>query len=79
MKEDVNNPEFIDVRTFFVSDSKATINSSEPSFRYYTDIHGDIRAAISYLEDLGYIEDITPGNCPKYRFYEHFIDNLRNT
>lgn len=39
MKEDVNNPEFINIRTFFVRDSKTVMNISEPSFHYYTDIH----------------------------------------
>ncbi len=77
MMDDVSKPDFTGVRIFFVKNSKTIVNKSEPSFEYYTDVHPNLNAAIMYLADLGYIEDITPGNCPMYRFYEHFYDRLK--
>lgn len=79
MKEDARNSEFQSVREFFVKSSRTTINRDEPCFEYHTDIHSDIRAAVRHLEELGYIEDITPGNCPMYRMREHFVDLLRHS
>lgn len=79
MKEDAKNPEFQNVREFFVKSSRTTVSRNEPCFEYHTDVHSDIGAAIRYLEELGYIEDITPGNCPMYRMREHFIDQLRHS
>lgn len=78
MCEDVNNPDFSEVRTFFVKDSGTLICKAEPSFDYYTDVHSDIKAALSYMEDLGYIKEITPKDCLKYRFHEHFYALLKN-
>lgn len=77
MKEDVTKPEFASVRKFFVKSSRATVNRSEPSFEYHTDVHSDLNAAVAHLEELGYIVDITPGNCPMYRMKEQFVDKLR--
>ncbi|KPZ65264.1 hypothetical protein AN394_04213 [Pseudoalteromonas sp. P1-26] len=78
MTKDVNNPEFAGVRTFFVKSSRSAVNSSEPYFEYHTDVHLDLQAAILYMQDIGYIQDITPKNCPKFRFYEHFYELLKN-
>lgn len=77
MKEDVQKPEFVSVRRFFVKDSKSLVNTDQPYFAYHTDEHPDLDAAVTYLVRLGYIEDITPGNCPLFRMHEHFIDQLR--
>jgi hypothetical protein len=79
MKEDAKNPELQSVREFFVKSSRTTVNRDEPCFAYYTDVHNDIGAAVRYLEEQGYIEDVTPGNCPMYRMREHFVDQLRNS
>ncbi len=79
MKEDAKNSELQSVREFFVKSSRTTVNRDEPFFAYHTDVHSDIGAAIRYLEELGYIEDITPANCPMYRMREHFIDQLRHS
>lgn len=79
MKEDAKNPELQSVREFFVKSSRTTVNRDEPFFAYYTDVHNDIGAAVRYLEEQEYIEDVTPGNCPMYRMREHFVDQLRNS
>lgn len=79
MKEDARNSKLQSVREFFVKSSRTTINRDEPCFEYHTDVHTDIGAAVRYLEELGYIEDITPGNCPMYRMREHFVDLLRDS
>jgi len=79
MKEDVRKPELSSVRRFFVKSKRTSVNSSEASFVYHTDEHPDISAAVAHLEELGYIEDITTGNCPLYRMRENFVDNLRSS
>ncbi|MFY0670168.1 MAG: hypothetical protein JXQ95_19205 [Alteromonas stellipolaris] len=76
MREDVRNPELAGVRIFFVKEKSTMLNFNEPHFVYYTDDHSYIHSALSAMEDLGYIKDITPGNCPKYRFTESFYDVL---
>ena len=78
MIEDVKNPDFIGARNFFITESDSIINKAEPAFEYHTDVHPELNAAILYLEDIGYIQDITPGNCPMYRFFEHFYERLKN-
>jgi len=78
MKEDAKNPDSVSVRNFFVKSSRTTVNRSEPAFEYHTDVHSDLNAAIAHLEEVGYIVDVTPGNCPMYRMREQFIDKLRD-
>ena len=78
MKTDVKKPESSSVREFFVTSTRATINRQEPAFLYHTDVHPDLNAAVAHLEELGYIVDITPGNCPMYRMTEDFVDKLRS-
>lgn len=79
MQEDVQKSNCLTTREFFVKNSGTQVNRSAPCFEYHTDVHSDLGAAISYLQELGFIEDITPGNCPMYRMREHFVDRLRNT
>ena len=78
MREDVSKCENIDIRTLFVCNSCSIISKSEPSFEYYTDVHSNLNAAISYLEELDYSENITKRYCPIYRFREKFIDKLKD-
>ena len=78
MKEDFANPENINIREFFIKSSTTTVNRSEPCLEYHTDVHPDLKAAISYFEDLDLIRDITPGNCPMYLLKERFVDYLQS-
>jgi hypothetical protein len=77
MKTDVQNPELTYVREFFTKSSRTSLNVSAPCFQYHTDVHADLSAAMAYLQELGYVEDITTGNCPNYRMKENFVDLLR--
>lgn len=77
MQADVKNPAFSNVREFFVKHSGTTLNSNAPHFEYFTDVHSDIMQAVAYLEEVGYIENITPGNCPMYRMRLTFVDRLK--
>ena len=62
----------------FVKSSRTVVNSDSKDFEYHTDVLEDVEAAIFRLEELGYIEDITPGNCPMYRMTEEFVDRLKS-
>lgn len=77
MRDDFSSHEGRNVRSFFVKESTTMIGFlSEPCFEYHTDKHPDLRAAVHCLEQHGFISDITPGSCPKYRVHEHLIDWL---
>ncbi|SFC39778.1 hypothetical protein SAMN05660443_2513 [Marinospirillum celere] len=78
MKENAKHTDFVSVRYFFVKSSRTTVSRSEPAFEYHTDVHSDLSAAIAHLEEIGYIVDVTPGNCPMYRMREQFVDKLRS-
>lgn len=78
MQEDVQKSNCLTTREFFVKSSRTQVNYPAPCFEYHTDVHSDLGAAISYLQELGFIKDITPGDCPMYRMREHFFDKLRN-
>lgn len=78
MRADVLNPKFKGVRKFYVMTTEFTMNNPESIFFYRSSDHSDLEAAVSFLLDLGYVCDITEGDCPKYRMYEHFIEKLEN-
>ncbi len=78
MIDDVKNPDFVGARKFFIKKSNTMVSRAEPCFEYHTDVHPELNAAIMYLEDIGYIQDITPDSCPMYRFYEDFYERLKN-
>lgn len=67
------------VRNFFVKKSTVTVSASGPCFEYNTGKHMNLKAAIAHIEELGLVEDITPGNCPMYRIRENFYDLLQNS
>lgn len=79
MKEDAKRTDARSVREFFVTSSRSMVNRKGSYFAYHTDIHSDLSAAVRYLEELGYVEDISSGNTPLYRMKEHFVDLLRNS
>jgi hypothetical protein len=77
MRADFSAAEARHVRAFFVKASNTTIGLvSEPCFEYHTDKHPDLRPAVLFLSQHGFITDITPGNCPMYRVHEKLVDWL---
>lgn len=76
MVDDFSTPEYKSVRKFFVKNSKLIVSASEFCFEYHTDIHADLNSAMLYFQDLDLVEDITPRNCPMYRFKEDFAEYL---
>ncbi len=78
MKKDMQSAEAANIREFFLKTTSTILNAPKPHFEYYTDVHPEVQAAAKYLEELGYVEDITPGNCPMYRMREVLVDRLRD-
>ncbi|MGQ7956826.1 hypothetical protein ACUTAF_03740 [Pseudomonas sp. SP16.1] len=80
MRSDISSPQGKGVRAFFIKESNTVIAfTSEPCFEYHTDKHPELRAAVLYLAQHGFVQDITPGNTPMYRINERLVDFLRNT
>lgn len=74
MKEDIVNDKTHLVREFFILPSREIlVNSSKPRFRYLENEHENLLNKIALLEEYGFVQDITPGNTPIYRFKEDFI------
>lgn len=78
MKVDVCTPQFANVREFYVKTSGSTVHSLVAHLEYHTDVHANLITAVAHLVDAGYIDDITPGNCPKFRMRLPFIDLLKS-
>ena len=80
MREDFSNGEGKNVRAFFLKESGTLLaGSSEPAFEYHIDKHPDLQPAILYLQQHGFVTDITPGNCPMYRVHQKLVDGLLGT
>ena len=74
IKEDLQNPDFKNCREFFVSPIRGiVVNHSNQVFFYYEDEHKNLMSNIRILEQAGFINDITPGNLPKFQFQEEFV------
>ena len=62
------------VREFFVVNKNVTLGgSSKLRFVYYFEDHEYLQGKLDVLENYGFIEDVTPGNCPIYRMTEEFV------
>jgi len=78
MRTDLLSTQGKGIRAFFLKESNTYIAfTSEPSFEYHTDKHPELRAAVLYLSQHGFVQDITPGNTPMYRINEKLVDFLR--
>ncbi|WP_454785218.1 hypothetical protein [Legionella sp. WA2024007413] len=75
IKNDVTNPNFKNIKEFFVVDKDAILNSSVPRFRY--ELSPDVLPALNRLEELGYIEKVQ-NNCLHYKIAEEFIMQLKS-
>lgn len=63
------------IREFFVipDRNKELGGSSKPRLKYFEEDYDDLRLKLDILVDYGFIEDITPGNCPIFRMMPHFV------
>ena len=78
MRSDILSTQGKGVRALFLKESNTHIAfTSEPSFEYHTDKHPELRAAVLYLAQHGFVQDITPGKTPMYRINEKLVDFLR--
>jgi len=74
MKQDLQSESGKFVREFFVMSKRHVLGGSEkPRFTYYEEDHDNLRGKIDILENLGYIEDVTPKTVPIYRMNEEFV------
>ena len=66
------------IREFFVipDRNKELGGSSKPRLKYYEEDYEDLRLKLDILQDYGFIEDITPKNCPLFRIMPHFVKLL---
>ncbi len=76
MRQDLT--EHPSVREFFVLLGGAVLGgTSSPSFQYRDAIHPGLMGKLHILENHGYLTDVTPKDCPKYRMTEEFVRLLR--
>ena len=75
LREDVNNPEYNNIKEFFVVDQHAILNTQIPRLRY--DATDEIILVVNRLERLGYIDKVKT-NCLLYKMKEDFIAILRS-
>lgn len=77
MREDISPPDKRHYRVFFVKHSRSMLGFvSEPSLEYHEDKHPDLHAAVAYLEQHGFISDITSGHTKRFRMHEKLVDAL---
>jgi len=79
IKNDLLQPGEGLIREFFLSNKGYVLNAGSKCFVYYEDDHSDLQSKIHILENLGFIIDITPGNAPKYRMTEEFVQLVLST
>ena len=75
IKTNVVEPQYRNIREFFVVEKDAILNMSVPRLRY--DLSEEIIPALSRLKKLGYIEQIK-NNCLLYKMQEDFVSQLRS-
>ena len=74
MREDLlNNPT---TREFVVLKHGWVYNSAGPYLAYYLDEHEDLEGKLQVLENLGFVQEITYNNVPRFLFQEEFVDYL---
>lgn len=79
MKVDLNIPDMVSCREFFILPSlRVGFNYRSPSFYYYENEHDGLQSKIRILEQLGFVFDITETNTPRYQFNENFVEFLLN-
>ncbi|WOI39198.1 hypothetical protein R1T43_09290 [Alteromonas sp. CI.11.F.A3] len=79
MKEDLENPDLIHHRNFYLLDSSWMFNFDAPYLVYYIDKHSSLENQVAILESHGFVtENSEPGkNVRRFRFTEQFVEKLR--
>ena len=79
LKNDLDRPEFVDVREFaIVESSHKTFVSEDLRFVYYEEDFPDLKAVAQKLDNLGFVDDVTSGKTPIYRVREQLVTALRD-
>lgn len=77
MREDVRGDDTQLIREIVILYSRnVRFGGSKPRFLYFETEHPHLRLKIDWLEEMGFLVDITPGNTPLYRMVPEFIDAL---
>lgn len=75
MKVDLSKPHLKIKREFFVNPNRSIrLNVPSDTLVYYENDHIALKDNMVLLENKGFITDITPGNAPKYRMSEEFVE-----
>lgn len=78
LRNDLERPEFVNVREFaIVESSQHTFVSEDLRFVYYEEDFPDIKAVAEKLDKLGFVDDVTSGKTPIYRVREQLVAALR--
>lgn len=73
IKSNLNDPEYNNIREFFVVDPSAIMNSSVPRLRY--DLSDEMRSLLDRLEEYEYIEQLEHDSL-LYRMEDDFVDQV---
>jgi hypothetical protein len=78
LRDELDRPEFRHVREFAILESsRVTFVSENLRFVYYEEDIPDLRALATRLEDLGYLDEVSPGKTPIFRLRENFVEALK--
>lgn len=78
IREDLDRPEFRNVREFAILESSAeTFVSEDLRFVYYEEDIPDVRSIAESLENGGFADEVTRGKTPIFRLRENFIEALK--
>lgn len=73
MRQDVRSDASRLIREFVILASPDCVFGGEKSrFAYYKSTHPDLLLQVDWLEEMGLVVDVTPGNAPVYRLVPEF-------
>jgi hypothetical protein len=66
------------IREFFVIPDRNKVlgGTEKPRLKYFEEDYDNLRLKLDILQDYGFIEDVTPKNCPIFRMMPHFAKLL---
>jgi hypothetical protein len=79
LRNDLNRPEFLNVREFaIVESSENTFVSEDLRFVYYEEDFPELKSVADELDKLDFVDDVTTGKTPIYRVRERLVMALRD-